>query len=85
MMMTSHLIVVKVAFDPEADVWLIEHSSFPGLAGEAASFEDLAKRIPNMLADLIEASGLAEHGSEIPVEIIASLGTVVRMNDVQAA
>ncbi len=83
--MTSHLVVVKVAFDPEASVWFIEHSSFPGLSGEASSFEELAKRVPNMLADLFEASGSEEAGSEIPVEIIASFGTIVRLNEVKAA
>jgi hypothetical protein len=54
--MTSHFIVVKVAFDPEAGVWFIEHSSYPGLAGEASSFEELAKRFPDRLIDLIAAS-----------------------------
>ncbi len=83
--MTSHLIVVKAAFDPEAGVWFIEHSSFPGLAGEAASFEELAKRVPNMLADLIEASGSIDNSSEIPVEIIASFGTIIRLNEIKAA
>ncbi len=83
--MTSHLIVVKVAFDPDACVWFIEHCSFPGLSGEASSFEELAKRIPNMLADLIEASGSTEAGLEIPVEIIGSFGTIVRLNEVTVA
>jgi len=52
--MTSQLIVVKVAFDPEANVWFIENSSFPGLTGESETFEGLAKRVPGMLLDLIE-------------------------------
>jgi hypothetical protein len=63
--MTSHLVVVKAAFDSEAGVWFIEHCTFPGLSGEASSFEELAKRVPNMLADLMEASGSTEEGQEI--------------------
>ncbi len=64
--MTSQLVVVKVGFDPEAGVWFIENSSFPGLAGESATFEELAKRVPDMLLDLMEESGTIKEGSEVP-------------------
>jgi hypothetical protein len=83
--MTGHLVVVKAAFDSEAGVWFIEHSSFPGLTGEASSFEELAKRVPDMLIDLMEAAGSTEDKSDIPVEIIGSLGTIVRLNEVKLA
>jgi hypothetical protein len=73
--MESRLIVVRVAYDVEADVWFIQSSDLPGLAGEAQTADALIDRIPGMIADLIEENGFGDGGqdvAEVPVEIIAS-------------
>jgi len=66
----TKLIVVKVAYDPEARVWYVEHSDIAGLRAEAETADALFNRIPEMLVDLIEEN---EGGTgEYHIEIIAS-------------
>jgi hypothetical protein len=64
------LIVVKVAYDAEAQVWYVESSDLPGLNVEAPTVERLQEQLPLAVADLIEASG-EEGDFDIPIEIIA--------------
>jgi hypothetical protein len=81
----SWLIVVKIAYDEEANVWYVLHSDVPGLRAEADTADELINRIPPMLADLIEENGFNEHSlegvNEVPVEIIASHSTRVRLHE----
>jgi hypothetical protein len=64
------LVVVKVAYDPEARVWYVESSDLAGLNVEAPTVEKLQEELPLAVADLIEAAG--ESGDfDIPIEIIA--------------
>ena len=72
--MRSRLVLVKVFFDDEAGVWTVEHSSLPGLAAEAATFEALIDRLPSMIADLIEENGFEGEFDvgEIALEVVAS-------------
>jgi hypothetical protein len=63
--------VVKVhaAYDAEAGVWFVEDSTLPGLSAEADTFEALAAKLPNMIADLMEDAGDDWHC--VPIELIA--------------
>jgi len=81
--MASRLILVKIAHDDEADRWYVEQSSLAGLSAEAATADDLMKRIPAMVADLIEENGFEDGGdaSEVPLEIIASQASRVRLRE----
>lgn len=67
----SRKVEVKAAFDDEAQVWFIEDSTLPGLAGEADTIEALAARLPDMVVDLIEANGLEGSGKTVEIELIA--------------
>jgi len=60
-MRLSHMtITVKAAWDPEALVWYIEHSSLPGLHIEAETPLELYEKLPGAIEDLLEGSGERE-------------------------
>jgi hypothetical protein len=47
-------ITVKAAWDPDAEVWYIEHSSLPGLHIEADTPLKLYDKLPGAIEDLLE-------------------------------
>jgi hypothetical protein len=59
-------ITVKAAWDPEAQVWYIEHSTLQGLHIEAETREALYSKLPGAIEDLL-GSGERE------VEFIAKI------------
>ena len=79
--MASSLIVVKAAYDPEAGVWFVESSDLAGVNAEAPSLEELLRKLPDVVLDLLEEDGCAdENASEVPIELIAHATTRVRRN-----
>jgi hypothetical protein len=75
------LLVVRAALDTEAGVWYVADSDVPGLATEAASFDELCRKILIMVPELLDANGWdgdPEGGTEIPIEIIASRSSRIR-------
>jgi hypothetical protein len=53
-------ITVRAAWDPEAEVWYIEHSNLPGLHIEANAPLELYDKLPGAIEDLLEGSGEGE-------------------------
>jgi predicted RNase H-like HicB family nuclease len=80
MAMASGLIVVTVAYDPEAGVWYVESSDLAGVNAEASTPEELREKLPNVILDLLEAADGAEDDGDldVPIEIIAHMRTRVR-------
>lgn len=79
--MSHGVIVVKAVHDPEANVWLVVSSSLPGLNVEADTVEELAKKLPAAIEDLLSANE-GEDGDgdyDVPVELIANLSTLVKV------
>jgi hypothetical protein len=72
------LIVVKAAWDAEAEVWWVEHSDLPGLNLEAESLETLRDKLPAAIEDLLEAAGHTGKG-DVLVETKAHAHTHVRL------
>ncbi len=71
-------IVVHADWDPEAAVWVATTSDLRGLVTEAKSIESLRAKLPGMILDLLEESGI----SDLP----ASIEIVARASDrLQAA
>jgi predicted RNase H-like HicB family nuclease len=73
-------IVVRATWDPEASYWVAESPDVLGLATGAATLNELAAKLPGVIQDLLEGadtSNLTE--TEIPIEIIASISTTVRV------
>jgi hypothetical protein len=69
--MTEKLIVVRVAYDPEAKVWWTESSDLFGLNACATTLEEFRMILPGMVQDLIELNEPSWIGHKITVEIIA--------------
>ena len=53
-------ITVRVAWDADARVWYIEHSSLPGLHIECDTPIELYNKLPGAIEDLLEGSGERE-------------------------
>ena len=68
-------VTVQAAYDQEAGVWFVEESDLRGLSAEAATFEQLAKKLPGMILDLLEENGFDGdgdcHSGTVPIELIA--------------
>jgi hypothetical protein len=67
--MAEKLIVVRVAYDPEARTWYTEGSDLEGLNACAESLEELRTILPGMIRDLIEDNEPSWLSSNITVEI----------------
>jgi hypothetical protein len=62
-------IVVHADWDPEASVWVATSQDVRGLVTEAESIEALRAKLPGMVLDLLEETGVADLPASI--EIIA--------------
>ena len=49
----SRHVVVRCAWDDEADVWFVQESDVPGLVTEADTLEALRRKLPEMIQDLL--------------------------------
>ena len=77
--MSGRLIIVKAAYDAEADVWYVEDSDLPGVNAWAPSVQELRDKLPAVILDLLEEEGDGEDGDlDVPVELIAHVSTRVR-------
>lgn len=74
----GRLIVVRATWDNEADVWTAESTDLPGLVTEASSLNELDAKLPDLIRDLLDGSGV-EGGFDVPVEVIASFSKTVRI------
>ena len=45
---------IRAAYDPEAKVWYSADDDIPGLAGDGATFEEMAEKAGRHLPDLLE-------------------------------
>jgi predicted RNase H-like HicB family nuclease len=62
-------IVVRAAWDDEAKVWYVQDCDIPGVATEAATVEELRRKVPIIIQDLLEDE--AERPSELEIDFIA--------------
>lgn len=76
----SQVIVVKAAFDPDAEVWFTESSDVHGLRIEAPALDALVARLPGAVRDLLEDSDDLG-ATDIPIEVIAHASTRVLVSE----
>ena len=62
-------IVVTADWDPEASVWVATTRDLRGLVTEADTIEELRRKLPGMVLDLLEEAGISDMPATI--EIIA--------------
>jgi predicted RNase H-like HicB family nuclease len=70
--------LVTAQWDEEARVWVATSEDIPGLVTEAATLDDLLKRVVAVAPELLEDNALAGHGIEhvgdlVDVHIISEL------------
>ena len=76
--MKRFLITVRARWDDEAGVWVATTSDVPGLATEAATFEELRARVLAVLPELVELNCTDSDLPEIPVQIMAEQSARIR-------
>lgn len=69
--MDKGLILVRVLWDAEAQVWVARSEDIDGLNIEAASLEALEPKVIAAIADLLEVNGYSGGLSELPVHFLA--------------
>ena len=65
----SRPIVIHADWDPEALVWVATTRDIRGLVTESDTLEGLRAKVPGMIIDLLEESGVSDRPASI--EIIA--------------
>ncbi|HEX2724469.1 MAG TPA: DUF1902 domain-containing protein, partial [Beijerinckiaceae bacterium] len=61
--------VVRVAWDDEAKVWFVQETDIQGLVTEAATLEELRRKVPMIVRDLLEDEH--DRPEEIEIDFIA--------------
>jgi hypothetical protein len=69
--------VVRVAWDDEAKVWFVQETDIQGLATEAATLEELRRKVPMIVRDLWEDE--LDRPEEIEIDFIAYAHDRVRL------
>jgi hypothetical protein len=65
----DRVLVVNATWDDEAKVWVATSQDVPGLATEAASQQDLVKKLKVLVPELLDANGYPD-GDELPVRLL---------------
>jgi uncharacterized protein DUF1902 len=75
--MASALVIVKAAYDSEANVWYVEDSDLHGVNAWAPSLQELGDKLPAVILDLLDEEG-EDSALDVPIEVIAHLSTRAR-------
>jgi predicted RNase H-like HicB family nuclease len=68
-MSAERVLIVHAMWDDEAKVWVATSKDVPGLVTEAATQDDLVKKLKVLVPELLDANGY-EDGDEIPVKLL---------------
>ena len=78
--MVAVTVSVRGVWDAEAKVWVAESHDLRGLILEAATHEELLRKLEVAIPELISESGFATAGlPEIPVYLMSEVLTKVRV------
>lgn len=68
-------LVVFANWDDEAKVWVAHSNDVPGLATEAANWDQLMKKLKVMIPELLDANGYPDD-DEIPFKVLGEVREV---------
>ena len=68
-------LIVRAVWDDEAEVWVATSEDVPGLATEAATFNDLVNKPKVMIPELLDENGHGD-GNEIPFRVLSECNAV---------
>jgi predicted RNase H-like HicB family nuclease len=77
--MRDHTYQVKAVWDDEAGVWVASSDDVPGLVTEAATVEELVKKLEVLIPELLEANNALPHAREIPFEVLSERHATARL------
>jgi predicted RNase H-like HicB family nuclease len=69
--MTTKTYTVTCLWDADARVWYVAETDVPGLATEAATVEDMERKLLSMIPELLELNDAARPPQPVPFELIA--------------
>ena len=61
-------LIINVDYDEEAQVWVAQSDTIP-LVTEAATFEILYRKLPDMIQDVLLDNGDPRAGQDVPFEV----------------
>jgi predicted RNase H-like HicB family nuclease len=75
-----HAYTIHCTWDPEAGVWYVSESDVPGLVTEAATVEEMNRKLEHMIPELLAANAVLTHGAVVPFELLAHRHSTTRAN-----
>jgi predicted RNase H-like HicB family nuclease len=75
-----HSYTVHCTWDAEASVWFVSETDVPGLVTEAATVEEMSRKLEQMIPELLEANAVPAHGNGVPFDLLAHLHSTARAN-----
>lgn len=69
--MSTKTYTVGCLWDDESRMWYVAESDVPGLATEAATVEEMERKLLRMIPELLELNGAQGAQQPVPFELIA--------------
>ena len=69
--MSTKSYTVACLWDAEASVWYVAETDVPGLATEAATLEEMERKLMLMIPELLELNEAGQPRQRVPFELIA--------------
>ena len=69
--MSTKSYTVACLWDDEAQVWYVAETDVPGLATEAATLEEMERKLMQMIPELLELNHADQPRQRVPFELIA--------------
>lgn len=69
--MVTKSYTVACQWDAEAQVWYVAETDVPGLATEAATLEEMERKLLRMVPELVELNESGGPSGDVPFELIA--------------
>jgi predicted RNase H-like HicB family nuclease len=69
--MSQKTYTVTCLWDDEARMWYVADTDVPGLATEAATLEEMERKLLRMIPELLDLNGAHESRQQVPFELIA--------------
>ena len=67
-------LLIRLTWDPEAQVWTAESDDVPGLVLESGSFDALIERVRFTVPELLELNGTAPAPAPVQLRMLSERG-----------
>lgn len=77
--MAKATIIVRASWDPEAEVWVATSDDVLGLVAEAATPQELERKLHSLIPVLLEENDGYEDVSEVPMVVLHEQTSRIRL------